>query len=166
MHSFRVLLLAACCLPLISACGSTKARAHATDSARLSGEPHNILTRPLEYGIEQVGDAKGEASSTKILGLFSSGDQAGGASGLLSIFGAGSGDPLENTAAYRAATSVGGDAFYLLTSVETTSGVPGIYSTRTIKVTGKALKILHLGPMDQQRSDRLRALKSGLRFAD
>lgn len=159
-------LLALICLPGLSACESTKARANATDRAALSGEAHSILTRPLEYGIEQVGDAQGEASSTTILGFFQTGDESGGASGLLSIFGAGSGDPLENTAAFRAATSVGGDAFYLLTSVETESGVPGIYSTRTIRVTGKALKILHLGPMDQQRTDRLRALQSGLRFAD
>lgn len=153
-------------LSLATACSSVKQRVSANESAALAGEPISILTRPIEYGIEQVGDAQGSASSTTILGIFKMGDQSGGASGLLSIFGAGSGDPLENTAAYRAATSIGGDAFYLLTSQEEESGVPGIFSKRTIRVTGKALKVQHLGPVDQQRTDRLRAQQSGLRFAD
>ena len=129
------------------------------DDGALSAQPMSIISRPTEYGIDEIGEAAGDANTSTVFWFITSGDSEETS---FSIFGNKSGDPLENTAAYRAATGKGGDAFYeTAANVTTTSTFFGFYKTKTIHVTGKALKLKHIGTLTEERADRLRAMAAG-----
>jgi len=144
---------AAVVLSSTAACTSVRDRANLVDGGALSGQPMSIVARPVEYAIAEIGDASGEATSTTILGLFHMGDDPGQQ---FSILGNKSNQGLEGVAAYRAAVSKGGDAFYQVFSHTTSTGIPLLWSTKTTKVEGKALKMKHIGTVSEERSDRIR----------
>lgn len=134
-------------------CSTTKDRLNVAGDGSMKAEAMSIVSRPLEYGVTELGDSNGTASKTTILGFITLGDADEFS---LPILGAGTKSGLEGAAAYRAATAKGGDAFFQVSSRTESSGIPGIYSKKTISVTGKALKLNHMGQLTAERADRIR----------
>jgi hypothetical protein len=113
-----------------------------------------VIARPVEYGVETVGDATGEAYYKKFLWFTLEGD--GGGAEIFTL-GMSIHDPLEKLACFRAAKSKNGDAFYKITSEEEKKNILWfIYRERHISVSGKVLKLKDLGPVDEKRSDEIR----------
>lgn len=110
-----------------------------------------VVARPIEFGMETLGDAKGTASVEKFLFFTISGDRPDVS---LPIVGKQSRDSLETLACYRAAQSKGGDAFYAISSEWEKMNLLGIYRKRSVTVTGKSMKIKDLGELSPERADK------------
>lgn len=135
-------------------CSTSMKEAHLSKTGSLGAESMAVLCRPLEFGVETIGDATGEAYYKKFLWFTLEGDRPD-----ISIPTPGLtiNDSLEKLACYRAAKSKNGDAFYKITSEKDGISILWcIYRERHITVTGKALKLKDLGPLDEKRSDELR----------
>lgn len=141
-------------------CASFSKTPHVNNTGGLSDEAMQVVARPIEYGVEEVGDAEGRASYQRILGIFTTGDTVGSGGLLQNIFGRPDSGPLAELASYRAAKSKGGDGFYRVTTETEEFSVPLLFERREIKVTGKALKLKNLGMMSQDRSDALAKAKA------
>ena len=135
----------------MAGCSSSKSEFHAAATASLQAQKAQIITRPTEYSYQTIGTASGEATQTTIFGFYSTGDNVS----TMSVLGMLKGDSsLEKLAAFRAIKTLKGDAFYKLSTEESESGF--FVKTRTVKVTGKVLRIHDNGPMDLERIDKLR----------
>lgn len=132
---------------------------HINNAGGLADEGMQVVARPIEYGVDEVGDAEGSAAYQKILG-FTVGDTVGSGGIFKSLFGSPDSGPLAELASYRAAKSKGGDGFYRVTTETEEFGIGFIYQRVSIKVTGKALKLKNLGMMSQDRSDALAKAKA------
>ena len=141
-------IIAACLvMALASGCASGRKCVRVSDTGALSAEPHQIHTKPIAYTLETMGRASGEAYAKKILFITVEGDKTGGVSVPLS--GMPMGDPLEQTAAFRAVQKLNGDGFYkIFTEIEKEHFLWFIYSSKKITVTGNVLKIKDLGEVD------------------
>lgn len=132
---------------------------HINNAGGLADDAMQVVARPIEYGVEEVGDAEGTAAYQKILG-FTVGDTVGSGGILKGLFGSPDSGPLAELASHRAAKSKGGDGFYRVTTETEHFGIGFIYERVNIKVTGKALKLKNLGMMSQDRSDALSKAKA------
>ena len=137
---------------LLTGCHSVMTSSSLTKNSQMSAQPMMVTTRPHEFGLETVGDARGRASIEKFLFFTISGDKP---DVTLPVLGEKSKHPLETLACYRAAQSKGGDAFYVITSEWEKKNILGIYRKHAVVVTGKRMKIKDLGELDPERADKL-----------
>ncbi|MBM4148016.1 MAG: hypothetical protein FJ224_03110 [Lentisphaerae bacterium] len=151
MFAALVMLLA---VMFASGCATGLKNAHINSTGGLRDESMTVLSRPLEYGLETLGDASGEAYTKQFLWFVLDGDKVSVDVLLPGILVS---DPLERIACYRAAKSLNGDGFYKVTSEWDRISVLGcLYREKRVRVTGKALKIKDLGLMDAKRADEIR----------
>jgi hypothetical protein len=135
-------------------CASMMDTNYQTTKGALAAQPMTVLARPQEFGVDVLGDAKGEAKTTKLFGFTIEGDKPDVSLPILGLFSSSKGaDPLETLASYRAAQTKGGDAFYHVTSEWDKFNVLFIYQRKSVQVTGKALKVKDLGTMSADRAD-------------
>lgn len=137
---------------VLSGCSTIDHTLHARANTALNPKPLTIHTRPVEVGMEIVGDAQAQAYVTRLLGLRVSGDDVNAS---VQVSGANSNDPLVKLAAYRAARSQQGDAFYVVRVEEKVRGIPLLVRNRTVNVYGKTLRLRELGMMSAERADKL-----------
>jgi hypothetical protein len=140
-------------LALGSGCATSLKDAHVAAQGSLRDEPMTVLARPLEYGVETLGDATGEAYTKQFLWFTLDGDKVAVDLLLPGLLVA---DPIERIACYRAAKSLNGDGFYKVSSEWDKINVLGLYREKRVKVVGKALKLKDLGLMDAKRADDIR----------
>lgn len=158
MNNKFIYLLYGAALAAVSGCSSLSREAHLTSDGALQAAPAAIAMRPHELGLEPVGDAEGSASTEKFLFFTISGDKPGDLS--MPVFGSGAKSDLERLACWRAAQSNGGDAFYLTSTAWEKEGFLGIYRKRSVKVTGKSLKIKDMGHLSVERAERIKTVKA------
>jgi len=139
---------------VLSGCASIDKTSHMVRTGGLAAEPMSVVERPLEYGVETLGDATGDASYKKFLWFTIEGDAAEMS---LPIAGLIVTDPLEKIACYRAVQSLKGDGFYKILSETDSFNFLYIFRQKSVKVTGKVLKIKDLGMVDQKRADAFRS---------
>lgn len=134
----------------ISGCSSISKATHSSSSASLNAQAAQIVTRPTEYAYKTLGTATGEASQTSFLIWTIEGDKTSA-----SVKGAFGSSDLENLAAFRAVKSLGGDAFFKLSTEVEEIGPWPFFSKEVIRVTGKVLKIEDLGTIAAERADKM-----------
>lgn len=130
---------------------------------RIRAERMAVAFRPTEWGAEDLGPATGEAyelrkSFFRIFDWHVEGDRP--LNGKVEAFNfSKKPSELEMLAIQRAIDSVAGaDALYVM-SIQTTGKKSAVRGTRSVKVTGRALKLNDLGLMDEERWD-LRVIAS------
>lgn len=156
-----VLLLA---IAVSSGCTSYDHNVKAMEDARLRSEPMNTWTRPMEITYEFVGDVEGSSTFQRTLGI-TSGEaprrSVGGAASMLigAITQGQSADPSVNMAALNALRETGADGIYVTQVEVVTTNVGFLFYTQTTTVRGKAIQIVELGPVSEERADNLRYLR-------
>ncbi len=160
-------LLVVLALGMIAGCTTMDRRATPVAEAGFAPERLTTWTRPVEITFEFGEDVVGSASYTVVLGVFKSGEVPTSAGGLLSastmllgvITGAQAEDPQIATAAFKAVQSVGADGLFV-TSVEIEeNSFLWFYKSRTITVRGKAMTLVDLGQVSEDRADNARYLR-------
>jgi len=141
------------CVTASFGCSSLDKTMNLHNNGSLTAEPMKVMSRPLEYGIETLGAATGEASYKKFLFFTIEGESA---SMSLPIAGLAVSDPLERIACFKAVQSLKGDGFYKLSSQTDSFNFMYIFRQKNTKVTGNVVKIKDLGLVDQPRADSLR----------
>lgn len=142
----------------VTSCATTyDKKAFMKGEAAFSAEPNSMWARPTEIGYEIVGDVEGTAEFSKLFGYIPLGDSPA-AAGLTGIFGTGADNVGARCAAYDALKTIGADGIYI-TSIYTTT-TSGIVTKETVTVKGKALKLVDLGTVDQERADAVRYLNA------
>lgn len=152
-----MLALAGASMLTLSGCAVMSKDAHVRDKGGMYAESMEIMARPTEYTVDEIGDSSGTATQTRVLGFLVAGDSVDAG---LPILGNPGENPLVKLASYRAATAKGGDAFYHVTTEKDAFGFGFIYKIETVKVTGRALKVKNLGTMSADRADKLSISKS------
>lgn len=137
-------------LGLLTGCASLTSENYLVRNGSLASQPMLVVTRPQEFGLETLGDAKGSASVEKFLFFTIAGDKP---DATLPIIGKQSRNPLETLACFRAAQSKGGDAFYAISSEWEKMNFLFLYRKQAVTVTGKSLKVKDLGPLTTERAD-------------
>ena len=156
-------------LVLATVAGCTTMDRRATPVAEAGFAPERLTTwsRPVEISFEFGEDVVGTASYTVVLGIFKSGEVPTSVGGLLSastmLLGAISGDqakdPQIGTAAFKAVQSVDADGLFV-TAVEIEEDTfLWLYKKRTITVRGKAMTLVDLGQVSEERADNARYLQ-------
>lgn len=139
-------------------CSTIARQNHPTDTAALDAKALAVQSRPVEMGLELVGDSEGAASATRVFGFLVDGDAVKTA---IPLMGQISGDPLQELAAYRAARANKSDAVYILRTEEDKTGFGFFYNKRTVRVYGKTYKAKDLGLMSAERADKLSTAPAG-----
>lgn len=154
-------------LGVITGCTTTDNRATPVAEAGFAPESLTTWSRPVEISFEIGEDVVGAASYTVVLGVFKSGEVPSSAGGVLSastmllgaITGKQSDDPEIGTAAHKAVRSVDADGLFV-TSVEIEEDTfLWLYKKRTVTVRGKALTLVDLGQVSEERADNARYLR-------
>jgi hypothetical protein len=167
---FLVLII---CILMLASCASFTKKSYMKDTASFNPEPNGMWTRPTEIGYEIIGDVEGEAEVMRVMGFVASGEAPSAKiteSGTTNImffplltirrkFDKSRLTPLERFAAYNAMKSVNADGIYITMAVTEKRGFLPFYSYRKAYVRGKALRIVDLGIVDQERVDKYRYLK-------
>jgi hypothetical protein len=147
---------------LLGSCGTTDSNANLSANAGFDPAAHTMWTRPNEVGYEILGDIAGEHDYFTIFGL-TMGDEPTDSSGILSIIvpGNDSNDPMINAAALNAVENAPeADGIYITSHVVTETGIPGFKSYRS-RVKGKAIKLVDLGRVSEERMVEILRLKHG-----
>ena len=128
-----------------------------SDAASFSASPHYMWTRPTEIAYEIIGDVEGTAEYSLLFGFIPLGD----APKLeFNLFGnQATNNPGVKLAAYDACKTVGADGIYII-SVYTESKQGFFVDSELVTVTGKALKLVDLGTVDQKRADTIAYLNA------
>lgn len=155
-------------LLLATGCASTSnGRAYMDATASHAPEPQAIWARPQEVAYTLgTNDIEGEATTIRILGLFTFGADDGKTGTILDTFfnifglGAAKGDPLLQAAAAAAMNSSQNTDGIYVTSHEVTNLNLLIFQKRTATVRGKAMQIRSLGEVSVDRADRERMLRA------
>ncbi len=166
--SLSLLLMVAFALIGTAACSTVDRTPQAIDNARMQNEAMTSWTRPVEISYEFVGDVEGSSEFTRIFGI-TTGEAPRGGGGRLAelstlLLGTITGDqaraPYVNLAAANAISTIDADGIYV-TSVEvTTTGLGFLFYTQTTRVKGKAIRIVDLGVVDQDRADNMRYIRA------
>ncbi len=141
----------------MSACTTYDKKPLMKDDIALSTETNSMWARPSEVAYEIIGDVEGTVEYSKLFGYLPLGDTP--ATSIASIFGTASNDVGARCAAYDAMKTVGADGIYV-TSIYSSSTNNIILIKETVTVRGKALKLVDLGTVDQERADTVRYLKA------
>lgn len=142
-------------------------RAYIDPTASMAPEPAAMWSRPQEVGYTLGERIQGEASLNCILYLICWGAEDGGIGGAVSgLIGALTGqsapaDPLVRAAAAGAVLSAPQetDGIYVLNH-ETDAFNIIVFSRRTARVVGKAVRLHPIGEVSQERADKVRNLKA------
>jgi hypothetical protein len=142
-------------------------RAYADPTAGMNPEPMALWARPQEVGYTLGERITGEASRSCILAFICWGADDGGAGAIFgNIVGALTGqsapaDPLVRAAAAGAVLSAPTetDGIYVLNH-ETDDFNIFIYSRRSARVVGKAVRLQPIGEVSQERADKVRNLRA------
>jgi hypothetical protein len=146
----------------IASCSTVDSNANLSANAGFDPASHTMWTRPNEVGYEILGDITGEHDYITIFGL-TMGDEPTNSSGVFSILMPGSGgdDPMVNAAALNAVENAPGtDGIYITSHSVTVGGIPGFRSYKST-VKGKAIKLVDLGRVSEERLVELLRLKHG-----
>ena len=109
-------------------------------------------------GYEIIGDVEGTAEYSMLFGIIPMGDAPKVDFNLMGFFGnQTASNPGVKFASYDACKTVGADGIYI-TSVYTESSVNPFVTTELVTVKGKALKLVDMGTVDQDRVDTVRYL--------
>jgi hypothetical protein len=109
-------------------------------------------------GYEMLGDVEATVEYSKLFGIFALSDTPASAD-ITGIFGSGVNDVASQCAAYDAMETVGADGIYV-TSLYSTKTNSVFVTKETVTIKGKALKLVDLGTVDEERADTLRFLRS------
>lgn len=162
-----VIAAAAMAMGLVGCAHGQDVKANA--NAGFAPEAMRLWSRPQEFGYNLSERLQGEASYSCVFMFICWGAESGGnfITGALSslIPGAKGGDPLVDAAAANAVMTaqMETDGIYVLNH-ETDSFNIGIYSRRSARVIGKALRLHPIGEVSQERADKerfLRAMSAG-----
>jgi hypothetical protein len=142
-------------------------RAYADPTAGMNPEPMGMWARPQEVGYTLGERIQGEASRSCLFMFICWGAEDGGAGALLgSVLGALTGqsapsDPLVRAAAAGAVLSAPTetDGIYVLNH-ETDDFNIFVFSRRSARVVGKAVRLQPIGEVSQERADKVRNLKA------
>lgn len=142
-------------------------RAYADPTAGMNPEQMSLWARPQEVGYTLGERIQGEASRNCLFMFICWGADDGGAGAVLGgIFGALTGqsapaDPLVRAAAAGAVLSAPTetDGIYVLNH-ETDDFNIFIYSRRSARVVGKAVRLQPIGEVSQERADKVRNLRA------
>jgi hypothetical protein len=163
----KILALAALAATLVGCAHGQDVKANA--NAGLAPEAMRMWSRPQEYGYTLGERLQGEASYNCVLYFICWGAEGGGdvfsslfgVVGALLPFGGGakSSDPLVNAAAANAVLTAPTetDGIYVLNH-ETDSLNIFVYSRRSARVIGKAMRLHPIGEVSQERADKERFL--------
>ena len=147
---------------LLTSCNTVDSNAKLAANASFNPASHGMWTRPNEVGYEIQGDIVGEHEYTTIL-AFTIGEEPTGSSNLLSIIlpGDDTNDPMIKAAALKAVESApGSDGIYITSHSVTVSGIPGFRTYRS-RVKGKAIKLVDLGRVSEERMVEMLRLSHG-----
>ncbi|HAK44500.1 MAG TPA: hypothetical protein DCO79_01075 [Spirochaeta sp.] len=156
MKKIVILMLLAMIVFSITSCTTTyDKKILISDEGKMTAESVGMWTRPTEIAYEIMGDVEGTAEYSMLFGFFPLGD----APKLeFSIFGnRASSSPGVKLASYDACKTIGADGIYI-TSIYTESKQGFLVNSELVTVTGKALKLVDLGTVDQERIDTVRYL--------
>lgn len=142
-------------------------RAYIDPTAQMNPEPAAMWSRPQEVGYTLGERIQGEASLNCILFIICWGAEDGGAAGAIQgIIGAITGqaapsDPLVRAAAAGAVLSAPQetDGIYVLNH-ETDAFNIIVFSRRSARVIGKAVRLHPIGEVSQERADKVRNLRA------
>ncbi len=141
-------------------------RAYVDPPAAMKPEPAAMWTRPQEVGYTLGERIQGEAATTCILMFICWGNEGGSftdsiAGGISSIFTGGVADPLVAAAAAGAVMSAPTETDGILVlNHETDSFNIFVFSRRSARVIGKAVRFHPIGEVSQERADKVRNLKA------
>ncbi|MDC7227824.1 MAG: hypothetical protein PQJ61_13750 [Spirochaetales bacterium] len=128
-----------------------------TGVSKMTTEPQAMWARPTEVTYEIMGDVEGTAEYKLLFGILPLGDAP---KTEFSIFGNNAANsPGIKLAAYDACKTIGADGIYL-TSVYTESKSGLFVNSELVTIKGKALKLVDLGTVDQERADTVRYLEA------
>lgn len=155
----RLVTLAVAILVIATGCATNARRVGLTEATRMVAEDHRLWTRPTEVGYEMGGEIAGTATARKVLFIFNVGESKPPQTEFLAVL-TGGGAGLDNTgsfAAYKAVSEAQVEGIYV-TRVETDSvtGFLGLWSTETVTLYGRALKLKSYGPISEERADQWR----------
>jgi len=153
---FYMLLLAAVLLTAISCASTYDKTPFMKGEAGFSAEGGQMWARPTEVGYEIIGDVEGTVEYSTLFGFIPLSDTPASAN-LTGIFGSGVDDIAAQCAAYDAMQTVGADGIYIL-SIYSTKAANIFTSTETVTVKGKALRLVDLGTINEERADTVRFL--------
>ena len=158
MKKLNILFLLTAMFLIIASCTTYDKTMYMTDEAKMKTEHHQMWTRPNEVAYEIIGDVEGTAEYSMLFNYIPLGDAPKVS---FNIFGLGGSMSAENPgvkfASYDACQTIGADGIYI-TSVYNESKINPFVKTEIITVRGKALKIVDLGTVDQERADTVRYL--------
>lgn len=155
-------------LLVAAGCASTSnGRAYMDAAARHAPEPQALWARPQEVAFTLGNnDIEGEATTIRILGLFTFGADDGLTGTVFDTLfnvlglGAAKGDPLVQAAAAAAMNSSQNTDGIYVTSHEVTNLNLLIFQKRTAVVRGKPMQLRSLGEVSVDRADRERMLRA------
>lgn len=150
-------------IAMSTGCSSLMTENYLTRNGSLAAQPMLVVTRPHEYSLDTLGDATGTARTEKFLFFTVAGDRP---DVTVPIIGKQARNGLETLACYRAAKSLGGDAFYAVSSEwERETYFLGIYRKAVVTVNGKSLKLKDIGELSPERADKEINRTSGVSVA-
>lgn len=152
-----VLLVAAAAVAMMSCSTTYDKNVSMRGEASFAAESHGMWSRPTEVGYEIMGDVEGTAEYSLLFGFIPLGDSPAVDFSISGLLGGSTNNPGVKFAAYDACKTIGADGIYI-TSVYTESKVNPFISTDKVTVKGKAIKLVDLGTVDQQRADTVRYL--------
>jgi hypothetical protein len=164
---FKKLFVVSCAALVVSGCAAHGQRAYADPTAAMSPEPAMLWSRPQEFGYTLGERITGEAARNCILMVICWGaDDGGSAAAIQGLIGAIRGesapsDPLVRAAAAGAVLSAPTetDGIYVLNH-ETDSFDIFLFSRKSARVVGKAVRLHPIGEVSQERADKVRNLKA------
>ena len=143
-------------------CAAHGQKSYIDATSNMRPEAAAMWSRPQEVGYTLGERIQGEATQTCILMVICWGADDGGLGGLLgSIGGDSPSDPIVRAAAAGAVLSAPTetDGIYVL-SHETDSFQMFLFSRRSARVIGKAVRLHPIGEVSQERADKVRNLKA------
>lgn len=161
MKKLVILLLLIVVAFAVTSCSTTYDKnLYMSEAASLTTEDHSMWTRPIEVGYEIIGDVEGTAEYSMLFGFIPMGDAPAVDFNLFGFFGNQAAiNPGVKFASYDACKTIGADGIYI-TSVYTESSKNPFTTTEKVTVKGKALKLVDLGTVDQERVDTVRYLRA------
>ena len=143
-------------------CAAHGQKSYIDATSNMRPEPAAMWSRPQEVGYTLGERLQGEAVQTCILFVICWGADDGGLAGLFGAIGGDSpGDPIVRAAAAGAVLSAPTetDGIYVLNH-ETDSFNMFIFSRKSARVIGKAVRLHPIGEVSQERADKVRNLKA------
>lgn len=164
---FKKLFVVAFVSMVATGCAAHGQRAYSDATSTMRPEPAAMWSRPQEVGYTLGERIQGEAAINCIFMVICWGAEDGGVGNALSgIFGSLTGDaapsdPLVRAAAAGAVLSAPTetDGIYVLNH-ETDSFNIFLFSRRSARVIGKAVRLHPIGEVSQERADKVRNLKA------